>query len=718
VGIHAALRAAAILIIATGLNEVIAGSVPRYEPLYLYLAAIALITWLDGAILGALGAAGAIAFYALLFLPRPMTFSRTLLVPLVAALAVVVVLGIVRGVVRARHRSVPVPAAEVVFPRLVQPLLAAPDNTEVLHALDALRQELRERESAAQSLATAREYADATARDLASVRADRDAAQRELAAARAERDAARELAESATRDVAVSNEQAEANARELAAARAERDAMRSELETTVGELAAARGEAAAKAHHLGEAHTRADVAAQELAALRDQLRAQSTANERELAAARAERDATRSELETTVGELAAARGEAATNARHLAEAQTRADVTALEIAALRDQLSAQSTANERELAAARAERDATRSELETTVGELAAARGEAAAKARHLAEAQTRVAVTAQEVTALRDQLGAQSAASERELAAARAERDAAVDAIARDLAAARDVAETHAREAVEVRERADVIARELVATREETSSLVARVTELELARSETEESAYHQVAQERALRERLELDAATLRTRIDELEQSLAEVAAAHAEAEAALRTANADFDTKLSTIVAHLAEDHESDLGKAVEEREEARAEIRSLTARLAALQKKYDEEHQRSKRPRVLIVHPDAELRNNARLSLERAGYEILGAGDGLEALRTAYAERPDVVIADAIMPKMDGRELCQLLKSQEKTAHIRVILLTRSDEQPKGDLPPDGVLRKPVPLETLKSTLAALIARTDR
>jgi CheY-like chemotaxis protein len=119
----------------------------------------------------------------------------------------------------------------------------------------------------------------------------------------------------------------------------------------------------------------------------------------------------------------------------------------------------------------------------------------------------------------------------------------------------------------------------------------------------------------------------------------------------------------------------------------------------------------------RPRVLIVHPDAELRMSARVSLERAGYEILSAGDGLEALRTANAERPDVVIADAVMPKMDGRELCQLLKSQEKTAHIRVILLTRAtDEPPKGNLPPDGVLRKPVPLETLKSTLAALIART--
>ena len=101
-------------------------------------------------------------------------------------------------------------------------------------------------------------------------------------------------------------------------------------------------------------------------------------------------------------------------------------------------------------------------------------------------------------------------------------------------------------------------------------------------------------------------------------------------------------------------------------------------------------------------------------SARASLERAGYEILRAGDGLEALRTANAESPDVVIADAVMPRMDGRELCQLLKSQEKTAHIRVILLTRSADEPhKGDLPPDGILRKPVPLEMLKSTLASIL-----
>jgi CheY-like chemotaxis protein len=150
--------------------------------------------------------------------------------------------------------------------------------------------------------------------------------------------------------------------------------------------------------------------------------------------------------------------------------------------------------------------------------------------------------------------------------------------------------------------------------------------------------------------------------------------------------------------------------------ETRAAAQREIDRLRGRIAEI------EAARAQRPaafggtrrRVLIAHPDPDLRMSARASLERAGYEILSAGDGLEALRTANAESPDVVIADAVMPKMDGRELCQLLKSQEKTAHIRVILLTRSTDEPhKGDLPPDGILRKPVPLEMLKSTLASLL-----
>jgi CheY-like chemotaxis protein len=138
-----------------------------------------------------------------------------------------------------------------------------------------------------------------------------------------------------------------------------------------------------------------------------------------------------------------------------------------------------------------------------------------------------------------------------------------------------------------------------------------------------------------------------------------------------------------------------------------------LRTLRARVAQLE---STSRMTLPRPRILIVYPDSELRKNAPGVLERAGYDVVSASDGLEALRTAIAQKPDVVIADAIMPKMDGRELCQLLKSQEKTAQIKVILLIRpGDEPPRGDFPADEVLRKPVPLETLKATLAALTAQ---
>jgi CheY-like chemotaxis protein len=60
-------------------------------------------------------------------------------------------------------------------------------------------------------------------------------------------------------------------------------------------------------------------------------------------------------------------------------------------------------------------------------------------------------------------------------------------------------------------------------------------------------------------------------------------------------------------------------------------------------------------------------------------------------------------------------MDGRELCQLLKSQEKTAKIRFVLLMRAgDDPPRGEFTPDEVLRKPVPVETLRATLAGLLS----
>lgn len=80
-----------------------------------------------------------------------------------------------------------------------------------------------------------------------------------------------------------------------------------------------------------------------------------------------------------------------------------------------------------------------------------------------------------------------------------------------------------------------------------------------------------------------------------------------------------------------------------------------------------------------PIVLIVEDNAELRRYVREYLESV-YRVAEAADGVEALDRAVALVPDLVITDIMMPRMDGVELCRRLKSDERTSHIPLILLT--------------------------------------
>ncbi len=80
-----------------------------------------------------------------------------------------------------------------------------------------------------------------------------------------------------------------------------------------------------------------------------------------------------------------------------------------------------------------------------------------------------------------------------------------------------------------------------------------------------------------------------------------------------------------------------------------------------------------------PIVLIVEDNAELRRYVRECLEQ-GYRVAEAADGVEGLERALSSMPDLVITDIMMPRMDGIELCRRLKSDERTSHIPLILLT--------------------------------------
>src|ERR1017187_1538723 len=84
-------------------------------------------------------------------------------------------------------------------------------------------------------------------------------------------------------------------------------------------------------------------------------------------------------------------------------------------------------------------------------------------------------------------------------------------------------------------------------------------------------------------------------------------------------------------------------------------------------------------------VLIVDDEEQNRMLLRDPLEARGYEIAEAENGMEALEKIAARPPDVILLDVMMPKMDGFEVCRRLKTDSKTAHIPILMVTALSER---------------------------------
>ena len=126
--------------------------------------------------------------------------------------------------------------------------------------------------------------------------------------------------------------------------------------------------------------------------------------------------------------------------------------------------------------------------------------------------------------------------------------------------------------------------------------------------------------------------------------------------------------------------------------------------------------------SRKPRILIVEDDARVMRLYSEVLEGCGYEIVQANYALPALFRAVRNPPDLILADLVMPVMNGLEMIRQFKGHEETRDIPVVVVTGSDtpEDREAALKAGcvGFLTKPIDIEAFPGQVAKFLRRSDK
>jgi DNA-binding response OmpR family regulator len=117
------------------------------------------------------------------------------------------------------------------------------------------------------------------------------------------------------------------------------------------------------------------------------------------------------------------------------------------------------------------------------------------------------------------------------------------------------------------------------------------------------------------------------------------------------------------------------------------------------------------------KVLIVDDEQNITISIAFLMRREGFEVLVAHDGAEGLRLIRAERPELVLLDIMMPKLNGFEVCQAVRADPTLAGVRILMLTakgRVAEMEKGmALGADGYMPKPFATKELVAKVRELL-----
>ena len=119
------------------------------------------------------------------------------------------------------------------------------------------------------------------------------------------------------------------------------------------------------------------------------------------------------------------------------------------------------------------------------------------------------------------------------------------------------------------------------------------------------------------------------------------------------------------------------------------------------------------------KILIVDDAVDFVQMMRARLRSSGYQVIAAYDGEEGFAKAGSERPDLILMDLMLPGINGYEICRLLKEDERTLKIPVIMLTAMPldryQKATGRLRAEAFLQKPFEDRILLETIQTILLR---
>ena len=118
-----------------------------------------------------------------------------------------------------------------------------------------------------------------------------------------------------------------------------------------------------------------------------------------------------------------------------------------------------------------------------------------------------------------------------------------------------------------------------------------------------------------------------------------------------------------------------------------------------------------------PLILVVDDEPKVARLARDYLEKNGFRVIICGDGQSALTMARREKPDLVILDLMLPNIDGREVCRILRRESDVPIIMLTALSEEIDQVTGlEIGADDYISKPFSVRALVARVRALLRRT--